>query len=165
MLPRNCNVFSYPPQSVHKLTAYIFASLLLQSPLAISGNTQLYTYDALGRLTFVQDNQNGNRDYDYDAAGNRVAVVVGQATDDPVLPPAPLSPSNARCNSVYAAGVYQASWSASSGASYYIYSYIDSSGSSRSETLTSTQSPARTQRCSSVKACNSANICSANSFF
>lgn len=36
-----------------------------------------YKYDELGRLTFVEDNVNGNRDYDYDAAGNRTALNVG----------------------------------------------------------------------------------------
>jgi hypothetical protein len=45
------------------------------------GDTLKYTYDALGRLTFVEDPVNGNRDYDYDAAGNRVLVSVNGAND------------------------------------------------------------------------------------
>lgn len=36
-----------------------------------------YKYDALGRLTYVEDNINENRDYDYDAAGNRTSVTEG----------------------------------------------------------------------------------------
>ena len=41
-----------------------------------------YTYDALGRLTFVEDSINGNRDYDYDDAGNRTQVLVGVSDDE-----------------------------------------------------------------------------------
>lgn len=48
---------------------------------AIQSKTTRYTYDALGRLTFVEDPQNGNRDYDYDAAGNRTNVVTGVNSD------------------------------------------------------------------------------------
>lgn len=42
-----------------------------------------YIYDALGRLTFVYDNINGNRDYDYDAAGNRTTLNEGPLQDQP----------------------------------------------------------------------------------
>lgn len=41
-----------------------------------------YHYDALGRLTFVEDAVNGNRDYDYDAAGNRTLTAEGTANDE-----------------------------------------------------------------------------------
>jgi len=51
------------------------------STVAIQSKTTRYTYDALGRLTFVEDSQNGNRDYDYDAAGNRINVATGVSTD------------------------------------------------------------------------------------
>ncbi|MER2491535.1 hypothetical protein [Catenovulum sediminis] len=40
-----------------------------------------YTYDALGRLTFLTDNINGNKDYDMDAAGNRIRVQNGVDDD------------------------------------------------------------------------------------
>ncbi len=52
--------------------------------------TKLF-YDALGRLTFVEDSQNGNRDFDYDAAGNRTSVTIGTANDaaNELGPPAP----------------------------------------------------------------------------
>ena len=56
--------------------------------------TMTYTYDALGRLTFVSDSQNGNRDYDYDKAGNRVLVTIGEATDEASEPGAPPAPKN-----------------------------------------------------------------------
>lgn len=45
------------------------------SPASPSGVK--YTYDALGRLTKVEDPQNGNVDYKYDAAGNRTNVTRG----------------------------------------------------------------------------------------
>lgn len=51
-----------------------------------------YTYDALGRLTYVEDSQNGNRDFDYDSAGNRLRVASGTASDASIEPPSP-SPS------------------------------------------------------------------------
>jgi YD repeat-containing protein len=35
-----------------------------------------YQYDALGRLVCAEDSENGNRQYDYDAAGNRDNVSV-----------------------------------------------------------------------------------------
>ena len=53
--------------------------------------TTRYTYDVHGRLTFVEDSQNGNRDYDYDHAGNRSSVAVGTPNDaaNESLPPVP----------------------------------------------------------------------------
>ena len=51
-----------------------------------AANTITYTYDALGRLTFVSDPANGNRDYDYDKAGNRLLVSVGTASDSAAEP-------------------------------------------------------------------------------
>lgn len=47
----------------------------------LASNTITYAYDALGRLTFVSDPVNGNRDYDYDKAGNRLNVATGTASD------------------------------------------------------------------------------------
>jgi len=40
-----------------------------------------YTYDTLGRITFVEDSSNGNRDFDFDKAGNRTLVAVGNDSD------------------------------------------------------------------------------------
>lgn len=42
--------------------------------LDVSAQTVKYTYDALGRVRVVEDGVNGNRSYDYDAAGNRINV-------------------------------------------------------------------------------------------
>jgi YD repeat-containing protein len=54
-----------------------------------AATTTTYTYDALGRLTFVTDPVNGNRDYDYDKAGNRLLVAVAGANDAANEPPLP----------------------------------------------------------------------------
>lgn len=52
------------------------------SSSSVPAAVQTFTYDALGRLTFVNDSRAGmNRDYDYDAAGNRTNVSVGTSSD------------------------------------------------------------------------------------
>lgn len=40
----------------------------------VNSQTLAYEYDALGRLVQVEDGVNGNRIYDYDAAGNRKSL-------------------------------------------------------------------------------------------
>ena len=42
--------------------------------LEVSAQTVKYQYDALGRFRVVEDGVNGNRGYDYDAAGIRINV-------------------------------------------------------------------------------------------
>lgn len=58
-----------------------------------------YQYDTLGRVTFVKDSVNGNRDYDYDRAGNRKQVLVGFDSDDdePETDPTTQIPSGSGC--------------------------------------------------------------------
>jgi YD repeat-containing protein len=51
-----------------------------------------YQYDALGRLTFTEDTVNGNRDFDYDAAGNRLFVTTGTPSDGAAGPSVPAAP-------------------------------------------------------------------------
>lgn len=87
---------------------------------AAQTKTTTYTYDALGRLTFVEDSQNGNRDYDYDAAGNRLNVSVGNAVDEvtPPTPQIPAVPANRSKNYVNDCA-WRASWTLSSGATSY----------------------------------------------
>lgn len=60
-------------------TAFLF--LFFTSFAYAQTKTTKYTYDALGRLTYVQDGVNGNRDYDYDKVGNRTLVAVATSTD------------------------------------------------------------------------------------
>ena len=95
-----------------------------------------YQYDALGRLTYVHDSQNGNRDYDYDQAGNRLKVAVGTASDaasepasvnpeyvagaDPIPRNIPPKPINQFKNHV-ADCAWRANWKLSQGATYYSY--------------------------------------------
>lgn len=59
----------------------VSVSKVSSSPGNSSSNTVTYKYDALGRVTFVVDNVNGNRDYDYDSAGNRTSVTKGNTQD------------------------------------------------------------------------------------
>ena len=108
--------------------------------LAQSAKTTRYKYDALGRLTFVEDSQNGNRDYDYDAAGNRRNVAAGTTNDAaseptaPPPPPAPAAPLNLAMSYV-ADCSWSASWGAVSDATSYKFS--DTNGAMSDVTSTS----------------------------
>jgi YD repeat-containing protein len=67
--------------------AVTVCSLFIWSADAIAQTkTTTYEYDALGRLTYVIDPVNGNRDYDYDAAGNRRVVATSTPDDGAVEP-------------------------------------------------------------------------------
>ncbi len=75
-----------------KKKSFFFLLLLQSLNVNSQSSTIVYTYDPLGRLTFVEDSVNGNRDYDYDKAGNRLIVAVGESSDqmvEPGVPPAP----------------------------------------------------------------------------
>ena len=95
---------------------------LLLSTFAItcfaSPKTTTYTYDALGRLTFVGDSVNGNRDYDYDKAGNRLLVSTGTATDASADPLPPATVTGLKFSQI-ANCAYKAEWNPVSGAIYY----------------------------------------------
>jgi len=132
-----------------------------------------YTYDALGRLTFVVDTQNGNRDYDYDRAGNRLLVTVGSATDtanEPALPPLIATPTALAMVGVSYC-TWRATWNAVPGATSY--SVTDTLGTVRTTIYTNMGIPWSTN-CPNgssndnkpvfMKACN-ASGCSAYAFF
>jgi YD repeat-containing protein len=55
----------------------------IKTVVVAAAQSVTYTYDALGRLRAVTDSINSNRNYDYDPAGNRVAVSVGDAPPPP----------------------------------------------------------------------------------
>lgn len=90
------------------------------SAAAIQSKTTRYTYDALGRLTFVEDPQNGNRDYDYDAAGNRLQVSTNTANDATAEPGVSsiAAPTGLSYNTHWGNG-YDVRWTPVSGATYY----------------------------------------------
>ena len=132
--------------------------------LTVSENLITYTYDTMGRLTFVEDGINGNRDYDYDKVGNRDAVSVGNAEDSVPLPPAPPAPSGLSC-SLIAPNVYKASWTAVSGASYYVIRSTAVTNPESQITSTTHYIDQGGATCNWVKACNSSSVCSAKSYF
>lgn len=109
-----------------RLIAAVGISTLCASLSAAQSKTTKYTYDSLGRLTFVEDDQNGNRDYDYDAAGNRLNVAVGTPDDgaseppSSAPPPGPAKPTNLVKNHI-ADCAWRSSWTLSAGATNYIF--------------------------------------------
>lgn len=142
---------------------YCFAILLLSSlPLSLFAqtNTITYTYDELGRLTFVNDSVNGNRDYDYDKAGNRLNVATGVANDQVSEPGAPTAPTGLSSNH-YANCVHRASWNASTSAAPGLYYFVrETRGAGKTTTETTIYiecdygNPS-SNKPRSVKACNS----------
>jgi YD repeat-containing protein len=141
---------------------------------AYGATTLTYTYDALGRLTYVNDPTNGNRDYDYDKAGNRLLVSVGTASDAAAEPPppggggVPMAPSNLtatylnNCN-------WLATWSAPGGQTYFEFKETATasrivSGSAVSTGVTCTLNDPNSNKPAWIKACN-ANGCSSQANF
>jgi YD repeat-containing protein len=66
---------------------FIFNHLLLCAVFIGANHSALaaeqvleYEYNALGRLVVVNDTKNGNRNYQYDKAGNRTNVTVGTSS-------------------------------------------------------------------------------------
>ncbi len=147
---------------------YRILLLLSLSTLSFSSYSQerdiKFHYDELGQLTFVEDSVNGNRDYDYDDAGNREVVIIGQATDETPLPPPPAVPTGLFCN-LQAPNVYRGSWNASSGAAYYIIRSTGSVNPEHKVTSTSYYIDEGGATCKWVKACNSSDVCSIKANF
>lgn len=149
----------------------MICSLFLLFLLPFSFQTQAqkvtkYTYDALGRVTFVEDS-NGNRDYDYDAAGNRLNVATATANDQASEPGMNLPAPPTNLSSVYSGNCYfRVSWTASTTSGVY---YILTDSKSRTQQITGTSitfnctynsSPPDVKPVS-LKACTSATNCSA----
>jgi YD repeat-containing protein len=92
--------------------------------LSVQAQTLKYTYDALGRVTFVEDATNGNRDYDYDNAGNRLLVSINTANDDvakPAEPGVPAAPTGLTVRGPFSptGDGYNFSWNPVAGATSY----------------------------------------------
>ncbi len=149
--------------------------LLWTGDLAAQAKTTNYKYDALGRLTYVEDSVNGNRDYDYDAAGNRLLVAAGSDSDSEKEPgtPGPYGPP-AKPSGLVAANQYDCAWSASWLESSTATSYIFKSTANQSLTMPATPPLNTTVFCPSgqpsynkpnwVQACNDLG-CSEKSYF
>jgi YD repeat-containing protein len=122
-----------------------------------------YQYDALGRLTFVEDAANGNRDYDYDKAGNRLLVSTNTTNDTAAEPGAASLPApTGLSKSQIADCAWRASWNAVSGAAKYLVK--DTSGGSVYVTATfaDISCPAHNPSGNmpkSVQACDASNVC------
>lgn len=145
------------------------AALSLYCDATFAQQAITYTYDALGRLTFVKDPYAGNRDYDYDKAGNRLMVAVGVANDDVSEPGAPTAPTGLQSNH-FADCAHRAAWNPSvSLAPGLYYSVRETKGSYQNTTATSiyvecTRGNPNSNKPRSVTACNSIG-CSAEVYF
>lgn len=137
----------------------LFASaafgLMCATFAAAQSRTTTYTYDAIGRLTFIEDSQNGNRDFDYDSAGNRLRVTVGASSDgaaepassspayvpgtDPLARVIPARPSNLFKSYVNECA-WRTTWTLSQGATYY----TSKTASGRNSTIYPTNSSGST---------------------
>lgn len=166
-------VQTYPPSTA---ISDIYSMLSPGGYIAASGTstnsvkTLKYTYDALGRLTYTEDSINGNRDYDYDRAGNRLQVSVGTANDAAAEPPIPAAPVLGSCSQI-APGAWKGVWNAVPGAAYYIFrlgdnytSYYTSNELNGAVRVMGTSTPVysiptSTPPCKWVKACNANDIC------
>lgn len=150
--------------------------VLIASTVMAASQTTVYTYDLLGRVTYVIDSKNGNRDYDYDPAGNRLNVAAGTAGDassEPVPPPVPNPPTglsyqqSSQCS-------WRASWNAVTGASSYMvhdwagYHYVQVVGTTAEYAFCG--DPGFTgntydYRPKWVQSCNIKNVCGSKAYF
>lgn len=132
---------------------------VVSSELAFAQQTITYTYDALGRLTFVQDPLVGNRDYDYDKAGNRLNVAVGVANDQVSDPGAPTAPTGLASNH-FANCVHKATWNASTSTAPGLYYFVRETRDAGKTTTATTifiqcdYNNPNSNKPRSVKACN-----------
>jgi len=129
--------------------------------------TTKYVYDALGRLTYVEDSQNGNRDYDYDKAGNRMLVSTGTSSDLQSDPTAPARPTNLSTSHI-ADCAWSARWSAVAGATSYLLTDTNNSTQQLTTNQGSVNCPRGNpsgNRPKSVAACNLTMGCGGAAFF
>ena len=141
----------------------LFLCSALSSGVYAQTKTTTYTYDALGRLTFVADSVNGNRDYDYDKAGNRLLVstnTVSDATAEPGVNTLP-APTNLYKSLIYSCA-WKATWNPVTGAAKYLVK--DTSGASQWVTTTEAVvacpvGASSSNMPQSVQACNASDVC------
>ena len=167
------NPRKYLKPGMRTLAVGAFCLAMISGKLDAS-NTITYTYDALGRLTYVTDPVNGSRDYDYDKAGNRLNVATGTGSDGasepppPAPPGAPSMPTNLSSQLMYDCN-WIASWTAPGGQTSYQFKETANaertvSGGAVSTGVTCPLGNSNGNKPSYIKACN-ANGCSAAAFF
>ena len=150
-------------------SAVVSTSAALAANPATQSKTVTYTYDELGRLTFMSDPVNGNRDYDYDKTGNRLLVATSTANDTAAEPavvylPAPTGLSKSLIGNC----AWRATWNLVSGAAKYFVR--DTTGGSRyvTNTFTDIDCPSNNSSAnmpSSVEACDINKICGTKAYF
>lgn len=62
-----------------KLVAALFVSSALLTPSICAAGTETFTYDALGRVSFVVAESGATRTYTYDNADNLIQITLGNA--------------------------------------------------------------------------------------
>ena len=131
-----------------------------------------YKYDALGRLTYVEDELNGHRDYDYDPAGNRTRLDTNVTSDDDnsdlsggedILP----APTGLVYGGPYSYGYYRFQWDQVQYAVSYKITFSNASGSG----TTSYMNSANVRYFDSqtfplyVQACNGDGLCGDKAYY
>jgi YD repeat-containing protein len=147
----------------------LVSSVFVLAQTSTGPKTLRYQYDALGRLTFTEDSVNGNRDFDYDKAGNRLFVATGTPSDDaagPSTPPPPAKPTGLNAYR-FADCVYKATWNAVPGATSY--DVFDTRGNKQTTSGLSVDVPCtlgqpESNKPNRVYACNSYG-CSEKAYF
>lgn len=153
-----------PPRSTIMLIFICITALVLTACNASEPEVVVqYNYDALGRLDMVEDKVNGNRDYDYDKAGNRVLVATNTINDADNEAFTGFLPAPTGTNiSFFRDCVWEATWDPVPGA--VKYEVKDSFGINHYTTSTNiliicTTGKPTSNKPESVQACNANNLC------
>lgn len=147
-----------------RFSTFLLMCVVTFPTTSLYAGTLKYQYDALGRLTYVEDPTNGNRDYDYDSAGNRLLVSTNTANDTAAEPgaavtlPAPTGLSKSQIASC----AWRAKWNPVAGAAKYLFK--DTTGGSFYVTTTFADISCPVGNPSgnmpkSVQACDASNVC------
>lgn len=154
-----------PPRSKNSLISICFASIVLTACNASEPEVVVqYQYDALGRLDWVEDKVNGNRDYDYDKVGNRIRLATNTSSDsdnNPFTGSLP-APTGTRA-SQFADCVWKASWDPVPGAVKYkvkdTHGYNHYTESTFVDDIQCLAGMPNSNKPVSVQACNANNLC------
>lgn len=141
--------------SLVKLCA--LCAFTLSTTTLFAQQTLKYSYDALGRLVVENDTVNGDRNFAYDAAGNRTQVTAG----NPALPTVPAKPTSLSCIAIpNINNRYTASWASVVAATSYIVTSSTGSVTVSAPTVTTPL----LGNCLNVKACNASGCSLAANF-